>query len=215
MRYAPSLIKKRDHNANTPLQSAAFSNQLEMVKFLAPHSPLSNKNRHGQNVLHMIVASDRILSPQAVEMVELLLMQKLDIVYVNDANGDTPIHLAVRRVDERVLHTLLSRVPDFSKVNSETGDSILHAAAHHGNIAAVKLLLDFGHANKLNKRNKDKQDPLHMAASAGHAEVVRLLLQWGADPKARDKKKKTPIELAKQFNHTEAVDILAAFERGH
>ena len=210
--HSSHLTKWRDTNGNTALQLAVLSEQSEMVKFLiAANSPLNNKNNRGQTALHMVVASDKLLSDQAVQMVELLLINSASMD-VKDANGDTPVHWAVRRSDERVLRSFLSRTPGFSVRNDKTGNTILHTAARHGSVGAVRLLLDWGHAPKLQALNKERQSPLHIAASEGHAGVVSLLLEWHADTRARDKKKKTPIDLARQYDHTEATDVLAAFE---
>ena len=209
-RHTPSLTKWRDKNGNTALQLAILSEQAEMVKFLiSARSPLNNKNHRGQTALHMVVASDKLLSDQAVQMVELLLVYSASLD-AKDLNGDTPVHWAVRRSDKRILLSFLNREPGFSSSNDKTGNTILHTAAHHGNVEAVRILLDWGHG--LHALNKRKQSPLHIAAAAGQAGVVSLLLEWHADTQARDTKKKTPLELAKQYNHTDVADILTAFE---
>ena len=50
---------------------------------------------------------------------------------------------------------------------------------------------------------------LMIAARAGHADVVQLLLQHGADPEAKDwESAATALKLARDAGHTEVVEVL-------
>jgi ankyrin repeat protein len=61
----------------------------------------------------------------------------------------------------------------------------------------VKLLLEKG--SLVNQANPNGSTPLHFAAGCGHAEVVKLLLEGGADPQLKDKEKMRPSDLAKSL----------------
>jgi len=51
--------------------------------------------------------------------------------------------------------------------------------------------------------------PLHVAAGAGELDVVKLLLQHGADPGARDPMfQATPFQWAEFLNHPAVADHL-------
>jgi ankyrin repeat protein len=50
--------------------------------------------------------------------------------------------------------------------------------------------------------------PLHSAAAGGHAEIVRLLLEHGADPNAPQDGGATPLHSAAQNDDRESVEAL-------
>lgn len=55
-------------------------------------------------------------------------------------------------------------------------------AAGYGQLSSATLLLEAG-ADK-NFQGPEGQTPLHLAAAYGHHDVVKLLLNYGADPDA-------------------------------
>jgi ankyrin repeat protein len=55
--------------------------------------------------------------------------------------------------------------------------------------------------------------PLHEAARGGHADIVSLLLNAGADPMLRDGDAKNPLEVAVESGHDHVVEILRSATR--
>ena len=88
--------------------------------------------------------------------------------------------------------------------------SLLHIAAHYGQIKVVELLLERGAL--VDAQDKNKCTPLHLAAQVGHTEVVRLLLERGALVDAQEANQWTPLHLAAHFGETKVVELL--LERG-
>lgn len=88
-----------------------------------------------------------------------------------------------------------------------TPTDVLCAAARAGELAKVKELLA---ASPLLIRAKDDEGKtaLHHAASGGRMEVVKFLLEQGADPTARDKYNITPMERAALKRHDEIAALL-------
>jgi hypothetical protein len=96
----------------------------------------------------------------------------------------------------------LAQEPDRQKLNER-----LWEAARVGDAAAVKSLLDGG--ADVNARFRYDQTPLFKAAERGHTEVVRLLLERGAQPNLKDTfYGATPITWAAEKGHVEAVRAL-------
>ena len=78
-----------------------------------------------------------------------------------------------------------------------------------GNV--VQLSLDRG-ADINTQRNGDCQTPLHTTVYRKCIEVVRVLLEHGADVGAEDKRGRTPFELAKEHGYNEIMKLLSEHE---
>ncbi|KAK4050856.1 nuclear pore complex subunit [Microbotryomycetes sp. JL201] len=110
-------------------------------------------------------------------------------------------------------------------VNSvKNGILPLHAAASSGSVAVVRELIENGadvNAPRLSRRYSHDRSrssgmaagttgstALHFAAANGHADIVSLLLEFGADPSAEEKYGLTPEMIATQRGHFEAASLL-------
>ncbi|KAG8014739.1 Cyclin-dependent kinase 4 inhibitor B [Nibea albiflora] len=76
-----------------------------------------------------------------------------------------------------------------------------------GSWQVAQLLLKHGADPTLADRSTGAT-PLHDAARTGFLETVRLLVEYMADPQARDKSNCRPVDLARANGHTEVVAYL-------
>ena len=84
----------------------------------------------------------------------------------------------------------------------------LHYAALCGIHDVVEFLI-VEHSQDANVRCFDEQEtPFHVASRRGHADVVQLLLEHGAEAKARDRLRRTPLLLASHNGHAEVARVL-------
>ena len=91
---------------------------------------------------------------------------------------------AGRRADRAVAEQLLAEHPDLPDRLTDDDRAAVAEAAGSAPAAAVALMLDLGFSP--GDRNGFGEQPLHTAAYYGNAEVVRLLIDAGADLDAGD-----------------------------
>ena len=83
----------------------------------------------------------------------------------------------------------------------------VHLAAYFGLTETIKILLKNGH-NKDSKDDYYGQTPLSWAASEGHEEVAKQLLEEGVDADSKDDDGQTPLLLAAGNGHEAVVKQL-------
>lgn len=86
--------------------------------------------------------------------------------------------------------------PDLrDRLTDDDSAVVVVEAAGSPSVAAVALMLDFGFS--AHARNDSGEQPLHSAAYAGNADMVRLLIDAGADVDGRDTRfDSTPLAFA-------------------
>jgi ankyrin repeat protein len=97
---------------------------------------------------------------------------------------------------------------DFSDLNatSSDGDNALHCLVRWGDIAAAGALVDAG--IDINKAGDLGHTPLHVACMQGNSEMVRLLIDKGADMFALSEGY-PPFTVARLAGHDHICDLMA------
>ncbi|KAF5307348.1 hypothetical protein FQR65_LT07065 [Abscondita terminalis] len=90
---------------------------------------------------------------------------------------------------------------------SEEGESLLSLACSAGYFELAQVLLAM-HANVEDRGIKGECTPLMEAASAGHLDIVRLLVAHGADVNAQSSSGNTPLMYGCAGGHTDVVKFL-------
>lgn len=106
------------------------------------------------------------------------LKDKTKIVFPMTASRDTAVHLAVYSGEEEPLRALLAAISEMDEAfwRNSAGNTPLHEAATVGNLAAVKLLVEYNKEDLL-AENIYGETPLFRAARCGHLHIVHYFLE--------------------------------------
>ncbi|KAK4392208.1 Ankyrin repeat-containing protein ITN1 [Sesamum angolense] len=149
--------------------------------------------------------------------------KKKYVKQVTGRHNDTELHLAAQKGDVEAVRQIMGDINDqmlktlggaefdaevaeiraavVNEVN-ELGETALFTAAERGCIDVVKELLPYSTREGIRLKNNSGFDPLHIAASQGHHDIVRILLEH--DP-----------ALSKTFGQSNATPLVSAATKGH
>jgi len=113
------------------------------------------------------------------ELVELFLQNGVDVNVRNNRN-DTPVLWAARGNHVDTVRLLIQHGADLH-IQNDKGSTPLHWAVRYGFTDLARVLLDEGHADVNQRRKLGLVTPIVLAAALGHAEIVGVLLDYGAE----------------------------------
>ena len=207
-------------NGMTPLHYAASAGSLRVAKVLLAHGAAVNaQGPHGATPLALALESGMR------EMVVLLEECGAEASW-GDRDG-APVFEAVARGNAEAVEALLADGVDPSKKVLHWVTP-LHVAVTGQSPKMVRLLLEHGadpdaattgglspcpacpDSISNHVAFKAGVTPLHLAVYQGNAELVRLLLEHGADINRESKNGETPLAIAVACGHQKIVDLLGA-----
>jgi ankyrin repeat protein len=220
------LDKGAEVDAQNPFGTTALmmsATQIDKVALLLDRGATPNlASKQGRTALFVAAMSE----PSAA-IVKLLIAKGADS-RARDAFQNTMLTAAAYGNDVATMRLMLDAGIDVNAAGV-TGVTPLLGAAYHGNLAAVRLLLSRGaRANSVAKTpvlfpaDGPKSgpvaisdiSPLLAAASGESADLLKALLDAGADVNAKDGRGMTPLMLAVATNHQNPAAIRLLLARG-
>jgi uncharacterized protein len=125
-----------------------------------------------------------------------------------DADGSLAIFAACVLGETARVEELLAGNRSLVSLLSSDGWTPLHLAAHFGQIDVVRLLLNSGAVVKARSTNPLQNQPIHAAAAGRHSAIVRLLIEHGSSPDARQHGGWAPLHAAAQVGDLETARAL-------
>ena len=142
-------------------------------------------------------------------IIETFLSSGLDIDSRGN-DGTTPLMVAAAKGQEKTVNFLLSKGAD-PHLKNFFGRNLLHAAAEGGNISIVKSM----HSCGIDIDSKDDESsvtPLIIAANKNHVEVMKYLLQKGADISLTTGScERNALHIASQNGSVAAIEMLLSY----
>jgi ankyrin repeat protein len=173
----PSLVKAANAEGDTALHLAAGCRRgeayaLPLIRLLLESGAnIEARNSSGQTpLLYSSYAGFR----QAVG----LLLDKGASFQYQDKNGRTPLHYAAREGQAAVVEVLLNKGAD-PAVKDSQGLTPFEYAAQRNRLAVLEVFMRLG---RFNPKGPEGSTLLHAAAALGQEDMVRTLLEKGADP---------------------------------
>jgi len=139
------------------------------------------------------------------DIVRLLIAHGAD-VNAQSSSGNTPLMYACAGGHEEVVRVLLEAGANVEDHN-ENGHTPLMEAASAGHCGVAKILLEFG-AGINTHSNEFKESALTLACYKGHLEMVRFLLEAGADQEHKTDEMHTALMEASMDGHVEVARLL-------
>ena len=160
------------------IQAVKAQDDASARTLLEKHADVNAQQGDGATALHWAAFHDD------VAMADALLRAGARVDAANDL-GSTPLHLACTNASAPMVERLIAAKanPNAKLLNGET---VLMTCSRTGNASAVKTLLVHG-ADAKAKEPEHDQTALMWAAAENHPDVTALLIEFGADVRARSR----------------------------
>eukprot|EP01119_Soliformovum_irregulare_P001805 TRINITY_DN1159_c0_g2_i1.p1 TRINITY_DN1159_c0_g2~~TRINITY_DN1159_c0_g2_i1.p1 ORF type:complete len:877 (+),score=308.98 TRINITY_DN1159_c0_g2_i1:74-2704(+) len=206
-------IKKLESAGTPPLHEAIETGNHDLIEAFLDFYRKSNhsinaKNRQGWTALHALVSTcnqherDQALLKRMLEFPGIL-------VDIENVDQNTPLHYFAKNYKTptciQVGELLISKAPQTVNSKNRNGETPLHNAIRNDTLKMMMVKLLLNSKADPNVRNDTGGDTaLSLAVKLGRKNLVKTLLQAGADPDIKDIEDKTPLDWAQsseQYAH--------------
>jgi len=202
-------FKRLGHRLDSPAQMleaqlcwAAQNNHFDRVQLLVRHGVNVNK----PDIRFRRAPYELALRSGNAEIAQFLLDNGARQTALTDLEA---FAAACLRADSVQARKLLAKDPSLVDQLGAHRTELLNAAAGEDRRDAVRLMSEL----RFNVNEVGRTAPLHQAAWSGHLEMVKLLIELGADPLLRDAAHDArPIGWARYNHKSEVVEFLEQFE---
>jgi ankyrin repeat protein len=177
-------------------------NDTKIIKrFLENGADVNYTNPYGETALHIAVANGNF------DIVKLLVEKYSANINAQTIKNTTPLLIALQNDQENIANYILSRNPVLNVKEEEWGLTEIHHATLRGYSEIVKKLIE--KKVNLNEQDNDGYTALVYAANNSSNEILKLLLEAGANKALVDPQyKATPLLTAVSNGNLEGCKLL-------
>ncbi|OWZ19649.1 hypothetical protein PHMEG_0006080 [Phytophthora megakarya] len=193
----------------TPVHAAARAGRVEDLRsiLLGDAAQAAALDKYGLTPLHWACDRGEVMAAR------LLLASGADVDAVEKRMFKRrPLHFAVLASSASTVRELLAHHADVL-AEDYRGWTPIHGAAYSGDVDSVTALVDAG-ASVTTQLTKQRETALHVAASRGHVDVVRLLLKRRSDDdrllEMEDEEGSTAAQVATRNGFEDVACLLGA-----
>ena len=221
------LAQGADVNAQNEFGSTALiwsATDLAKVKLLLSHGAnINTASKRGRTALFLAAMTDH-----SADTVRLLLAKGAD-AKITDSFKNTVLNAAAAGNDTETIRLIIDAGVDVNAANALGLSPLIASAGANGNVRAVKILLAKGAqvnavslapfmypglAPKAGTPQFGSITALGMAAAFGPPELIKALLDAGADVNVKDVRDMTPLMLAVGTDHQDPAIIRLLLDHG-
>ena len=201
----PLHAQQANETEREMIASAERGELVVVKKLLADGARIDARDQRGRSALLAATHRNRVAAAR-------FLIQEGANVNAKDFIQDSPYLYAAAEGRIEILKLTLAAGADLKDTNRYRGTALI-PAAHHGHVEAVKLLLataiDKDHVNNLGWTALLEAVILG-DGGAIHTEIVRLLVEAGANVNIADRDGVTPLTHARKSGYSAMVRVLSA-----
>ncbi|CAB3386911.1 Hypothetical predicted protein [Cloeon dipterum] len=184
-------VNSKNAKGETPLMIACSKNTFDVIRILLDNeADVSNQDNKGRTALHHAARSGHLdLIKQLFDLLALKEVEDGSLnIHQTDKEENTLLILAMKsrkELDEKAISWLVEDIKlDLNAVNSN-GESALLLACKHNKWDVVDILLSREDID-IGSEDQKERTALHWAAASGNLDVVRRLVERGADLTLKD-----------------------------
>lgn len=198
----PADYLKKEEQVNEQVEAGQAQRLLQLKRYRRSDSlDYDDKITPEEELINAIKSNDS--EEEKLESVRRLFEREIKPnLDFQDSSGDTALHIAVRKGEQKIVELFIEKRADVNVVDKD-GRTPLHFAANEGKLDVVKLLIEKGADFKATDNN-----PLHLAAEDGNLDIVKYLVKRGADIRTRDKDDKTSLDIARRWERSNVIEYL-------
>ena len=207
----PNAIHQVDSNGDLPIHIAVKHNRFDIMElFLNHNSCIETPDDNGYPLLHLIISQEKTDSKLKLQAAKRLMPLLHEHTNLKTNQGDTVLHLAVKKWETEVVNYLVSNYPSLINEQNDEKKTALRltivSKPSHANHEMFKILLS--HKADVNLQDNQGFTCLHQACLHHNSNVIYSLIDRTNLTLTSYGSQRTALFSATKFKHIQCFDLL-------